>query len=112
MPQPYPKSHSIVRRYTSPTNRDFDDAVWRIVVPGREPEEVAAALHSWGVTNALDGARVLVREADPANLERTAGLDPLDPTGGPLAVDLLTWSLASTLRARAGLPLGDEGNAS
>ena len=95
----------------SPTQRDFDDAVWRTVVPGREPEEVAAALHSWGVTNALEAARVLVREADPANLERTAGLDPLDPTGGPLAAELLTWSLASTLRARAGLPLAGEGNA-
>ena len=81
---------------------DFDDAVWRTVVPGREPEDVAAALHSRGVTDALEGARVLMREADPA------GLDPLDPAGGPLEADVLAWSLASTLR-RAGMPLGDEG---
>ena len=87
---------------------DFDDAVWRTVVPGREPEDVAAALHSRGVTDALEGARVLMREMDPANRERTAGLDPLDPAGGPLEADVLAWSLASTLR-RAGMPLGDEG---
>ena len=87
---------------------EFDAAVWRTAVPGRDPEEVAAALRSWGVSNALDGARVLVREADPANLQRTAGLDPLEPTGGPLDTDVLAWSLASSLR-RAGLTLDDEG---
>ncbi len=54
----------------------------------------------------------MVREADPADRGRTAGPDPQDPTGRALAVDLLTWSLASTLRARAGLSLEDEANAS
>ena len=89
-------------------DEDFDDAVWRTVVPGREPEDVAATLRSWGVTDALEGVGVLMREMDPANRERTAGLDPLDPSGGPLAADVLVWSLASTLQ-RAGMPLGDEG---
>jgi hypothetical protein len=90
------------------TVRDLDDALWSIVVPGREPEEVAAALRSWGVLNARGGAAVILREADPANITRTAGLDPLDPQGGPIAEDVLLWSLASTLRYRAGLPPEDE----
>ncbi len=87
----------------SATIRELDDAVWRTLVPDRTPADVAEALRSWGVMNARDGATVLVREADPANIERTAGLDPLDPDGGPLEPNVLTWSLANTLRYRAGM---------
>ena len=34
-------------------------------------------------------------------------LDPLDPAGGPLDADTLTWSLASTLRYLAGMKLDE-----
>ena len=89
----------------SPAAQDLDDGIWATVVPGRAPDDVAASLRSWGVLGALDGADALIREMDPANLERTAGLDPLEPDGGPLDHDVLRWSLAQTLRYRAGMAL-------
>ncbi len=98
-----------MRDYRTDTVRELDEAVWRTVVPGRDPLEVAATLRSWGVTNARDGAEALMREADPAAIARTAGLDPLDPTGGPLERDVIAWSLANMLRHTAGMALDNEG---
>ena len=95
----------------TPAAQDLDDAIWTTVVPGRAPDDVAAALRSWGVQGALAGADTLIREMDPGNLARTAGMDPLAPDGVPLDHDVLRWSLAQTLRYRAGMTLDGGGAA-
>ena len=84
-----------------------DEAVWAAASPHRHPQDVAEELRTWGVLDALEGAAMLVREMDPSQLARAANLDPLDPDGGPLNLEVLTWSLALSLRDRGGMALDD-----
>jgi len=92
------------------TVRAFDDAVWHSVMLHRSPFSVSKTLRSRGITNAHHGADALLREVDPADVDRTAGLDLLDPEGAPLEPIVIEVSLAYTLRYSGGMSLGDDVN--